>query len=348
MASALNVSAVVFGCTGILGNHIAGGCAENGYTTILPFRFRSVPSGIRQFRCLGDGTNGQMFDTDFEMDKEYVVKNLLTKVDHVFNVIGAWQEPAVYEHSQSWFSMEGINVEWPRLLARWSRELGILRFVHLSMVGADLNSPSLLLRQKAMAELAVLEEFPNATIIRATDIFSGNDTYYTRYLKAQRYWKITPVPNRGLRIHQPVFAGDVAEAACRALLLDHTEGRIAELGGPVRFTTNDYLRWCSEVNGLNHKVAHIPKWMWQIGCAVNERIPWKTGGLMGAKKPLWNKDWLDRQFIDNCAMPERDPELMDWEDFGIASEDLFRLEEKYYFAMLMWSMDRHNLELSKA
>ncbi|KAH9601526.1 hypothetical protein LSM04_003378 [Trypanosoma melophagium] len=344
-ANTMGVNIATFGATGILGMHIHHLCCYHGFTSILPFRFRAgLASGVRTLRMAGDGTVGQNFDTDYEIDKEFVVKSILEKVDNVINVVGAWQEPTVYENSQSWFSMEAINVEWPRMLARWCREMGILRLTHMSMVGADLNSPSKLLRQKRQAELAVLEEFPTATIIRGTDIFAENDFSYSKYLKAQRYFKIVPVPNNGRRIHQPVFAGDLAEAACRSILLDHTEGRIAELGGPVRFTTNDLLRWCSECNGQLHLTWHMPTWMWRIGCTLNERLPIHQGLGLGTRPPAWNKDWLDRQFIDNCATPERDPEMLDWEDFGIPREDLYRMEEKYFITSVIWSKDAPYLD----
>jgi NADH dehydrogenase (ubiquinone) 1 alpha subcomplex subunit 9 len=346
-ANAMNINVATFGATGHLGSYIHASCCLHGFTNIIPFRFRAGTSGVRMLKHLGDGTVGQNFDTDYEIDKEFVVKSILEKVDNVINVVGAWQEPTVYEHSQSWFSMESVNVEWPRMLARWSREMGILRFVHISMVGADLNSPSKLLRHKAMAEQAVLEEFPTATIIRSTDVFHENDFHYSKYLKAQKYLKVVPVANRGLRIHQPVFAGDIGEAATRALYLNHTEGRIAELGGPVRFTTNDYLRWCSECNGTLHLIAHMPKWMWKIATWGNERLPFHKGFILGTRAPSWNQDWLERQFIDNCAMPERDPELMDWEDFGIPREDLYRMEEKYFITSLMWTRENPLLENGK-
>jgi NADH dehydrogenase (ubiquinone) 1 alpha subcomplex subunit 9 len=347
-AAMMGVNVATFGATGVLGQHIHAQCCYHNYTNIVPFRFRAGPlTSGRILRHLGDGTVGQNFETDYEIDKEFVVKSIIEKVDNVVNSVGAWQEPAVYENSQSWFSMEAINVEWPRMLARWCKEMGVLRFVHISMVGADLNSPSKLLRQKAQAEQAVLEEFPTATIIRPCDIFSEEDATYVRYLKAQKYFKICPVPNRGARIHQPVFAGDVAEAVCRAILLDHTEGRIAELGGPVRFTTTDFIRWCAECNGTPHLVAHVPKWMWRIASSVHERSPFHRGFLIGSKAPTWNKDWVDRQFIDNCATPERDPELLDWEDFGIPKEDLYRIEEKYFITSSMWARDAGFLDYGR-
>ena len=340
--SAMGVNVATFGCTGHLGHHVHAQCAAHRYTNIAPFRFRAgTQTSGRTIRNCGDGGTlfAQNFETDFELDKEFVVKSILEKVDNVFNVIGAWQEPALYENSQSWFSMEGINVEWPRMLARWCREMGVLRLVHMSMVGADLNSPSKILRQKAAAEIAVLEEFPNATIIRGTDIYYEEDYSYSRYLKAQKHLKFIPVVNHGNRIHQPLFAGDLAEAAVRSILLDHTQGRIAELGGPVRFTTTDFARWVSEVNGLNNYIIHLPKWAWKAIAAFNERGTFHKGALIGTKPPAWNQDWVERQFVDNCAMPERDPELLDWEDFGIPREDLYRMEEKYFVTSGMWAKD---------
>lgn len=344
-ANTMNVTAAVFGCTGFVGRYVNASCTFHRYTLIDPYRHRSgIGGGIRSVKHLGDGTFGQHFPTDYELDKEFVVKAILEKVDNVFNAVGMWQEPTVYEHSQSWYSMESVNVEWPRMLARWCREMGINRFVHCSMVGADVNSKSKVLRQKALAEQAVLEEFPRATIIRGTDMFGEDDWTYTRYLKAQHYWKVTPVPNKGFRIHQPLFGGDFAEACTRAIELDHTEGRIAELGGPVRFTTNDYLRWVAECNGQYHLVAPLPKWVWKPMVWFNERMPLKKGLIIGSRAPSWNQDWLERQYIDNVAMPEKNPDLLDWEDFGIAREDLYRLEEKYFIPVQIWSKEHIYME----
>ena len=338
--SVMNITSATFGCTGFVGKYVHAVSTYHNFTNICPFRFRGgFFGGIRTVKFLGDGTFGQQFPTDYEIDKEFVVKAILEKIDTVFNCVGCWQEPALYEHNQSWFSMEAINVEWPRMLARWCREMGVHRFVHLSMVGADVNSRSKLLRQKALAEQAVLDEFPRATIIRSTDMFAEDDWTYSRFLKSQRIAKIVPVPNGGQRIHQPVFVGDIAEAAVRCVTIDGTEGRIVELGGPVRCTTNDLYRWAAEMNCLNNLVYPMPDALWKPLLYINERCLIRRGFLMGAKPVCWTQDWLDRQYIDNVAMPERNPELLDWEDLGIAREDLYRLEEKYFRGGMAWSVD---------
>jgi NADH dehydrogenase (ubiquinone) 1 alpha subcomplex subunit 9 len=333
-AAALHVTTAVFGCTGFAGTYTTAVAAHHRHTIMLPFRFRSgIQGGVRTMKCCGDGTYGQMFAVDYELDKEFVVKGILEKVGVVMNCVGCWQEPNCVENSSSWYSMESINVEWPRMLARWCRELGVDRFIHLSMVGADINSPSKVLRQKAMAEQAVMEEFPRATIIRSTEMFAEDDSNFTRMLHWQRMGNPVPMVNRGQRIMQPVFAGDIAEAMCRAVYLDYTQGRIAELGGPVRFAAVDFWRWAAECNAMRHVVFNMPYSFWKPLMKVYERSPFKRGMLIGSRpRTILNSDWVDRQFVDDVAMPERDPELMDWEDFGIAREDLFRMEEKMFFA----------------
>jgi len=337
-ASVMNATTAVFGCTGFVGRHVSAVCSYHKFTNILPFRWRGgVDGGVRAMKHINDGTFGQNFAVDYELDKEFVVKHILEKVDSVYNCVGAWQEPAVYQHSSSWYSMESINVEWPRMLARWSRELGIERFIHMSMVGADLNSPSKVLRQKAMSEIAVLEEFPRATIIRSTDMFAEDDWTYTRWLRAHWVMKVFPLINQGLRIHQPVFVGDIAEAAARAIKIDYTQGRIIELGGPVRFTTVDLLRWIAAVEGIPHKCVSVPKPLMKAFGIVNEKWPFRKGLLIGPRPPHMNQDWVERQCLDNIACPERDPELLDWEDLGIAREDLYRLEDKFFLASIIWS-----------
>lgn len=345
-SSTMGMTAVTFGCTGFFGRYVAASVAYHKITALQPYRHRSGVAGgnIRGIRSINDGTFGQNFSTDYELDKEFVVKAMLEKVEHVFNCVGCWQEPALYEHSQSWFDMEAVNVEWPRLLAKWCREMGINRLVHISHVMADHNSPSKLMRMKKRAEEAVMEEFPRATIIRSTEMFGEDDNYITRHFRDQRYWKVVPVVRRGERIVQPVFVGDVAEAMVRAIRLDHTEGRIAELGGPVRMTTNDIYRWCASCIGHYHYTMPWNYYMFKPLCYVNERALLRRGFIVGSRHPNWNLDWLDRQYVDDVACPERSPELMDWEDFGIAREDLYCIEDKMFAFSAYWSKEAPFLE----
>jgi NADH dehydrogenase (ubiquinone) 1 alpha subcomplex subunit 9 len=342
----MGVTSVTFGCTGFFGRYLHGCTSLHNFTNIVPYRHRSGAAGghVRAQRMIGDGTYGQQFVTDYELDKEFLVKAMLEKTETVFNAVGMWQEPCMYENSQSWFDMEAVNVEWPRLLAKWSREMGINRLVHISHVNADPASKSKLLAQKGRAELAVLEEFPRATIVRSTEMFGEDDNNFTKYLRTQRWSRVHPMVNYGEKIVQPVFAADVAEAMVRCAMLDHTQGRIAELGGPVRFTMNDFVRYCAQCIGNYHFTVNLPNPAWRALVAFNESNIIKKGALFGGRHAFWNREWLERQYIDDCAMPERDPNLLDWEDLGISKDDLYRVEDRFFHITGYWSKDNPYVE----
>lgn len=62
--------------------------------------------------------------------------------------------------------------------------MGVERFIHLSYLNAEPNpkplvmkSPSMFKVSKYHGELAVREEFPTATIIRASDIYGSEDRF---------------------------------------------------------------------------------------------------------------------------------------------------------------------------
>lgn len=62
-----------------------------------------------------------------------------------------------------------IHHHFPKLIAAYSGELKIERFIHISALGSDINSSSNYSKSKAMGEYEVLNENPNSTIIKLND-----------------------------------------------------------------------------------------------------------------------------------------------------------------------------------
>lgn len=72
---------------------------------------------------------------------------------------------------------------------RICREMGVERFIHLSYLNAEehpkplvLKNPSMFKISKYLGECAVKEEFPTATIIKATDIYGSEDRFLRLFL----------------------------------------------------------------------------------------------------------------------------------------------------------------------
>lgn len=63
------------------------------------------------------------------------------------------------------YSFQDTNVTTAQTIARLAKEAGVKSFIHMSAIGADVNSPSKFMQTKALGEAAVRKEFPEAVII---------------------------------------------------------------------------------------------------------------------------------------------------------------------------------------
>ncbi len=128
-----------------------------------------------------------------------------------------------------------IHVDGARAVAEAATDEGAA-LVHVSAIGADVNGDSLYARTKGAGEGAVRAAAPHATILRPSTVFGREDQFINRFAGMIATLPVVPVL-RGAARFQPVYVGDVAQAAVAAL--DDEEafgGRTFELGGPEVLT----------------------------------------------------------------------------------------------------------------
>ena len=83
------------------------------------------------------------------------------------------------------FNYEDINVTGPATLARICKEMGVQRLVNFSSINASpkpevvfpFSDGSRFLKTKYEGELAILSEFPEATIFRCADVYGQDDNF---------------------------------------------------------------------------------------------------------------------------------------------------------------------------
>jgi NADH dehydrogenase (ubiquinone) 1 alpha subcomplex subunit 9 len=68
-----------------------------------------------------------------------------------------------------------VHVKAAGNIARIAAEMNVPRLVHVSHLNASLNTPSRLYGAKARGEDAVLQAFPDATIIRPGPLYGAED-----------------------------------------------------------------------------------------------------------------------------------------------------------------------------
>lgn len=142
---------------------------------------------------------------------------------------------------------------------RAAREMGVERLIHLSAMNASpnpepkiLSTGSRFLKSKYYGELAVMEEFPNATIIRPADMYGEADNFLWYY---QHVWRrgglmghSLPLWKKGEHtIKAPVYAGDVAKAIVNAAFDPTSAGQIYQGVGPEQFILADLVDYMYEL-----------------------------------------------------------------------------------------------------
>lgn len=105
------------------------------------------------------------------------------------------------------------------------------------------------LKSKYYGEQAVLEEFPNATIIRPADMYGREDHFLWYYQHIwRRQLRALPLWEKGEKtVKAPVFAGDIATAIVNAAKDPETAGKIYQGVGPHRYLLSEIIDYMYRV-----------------------------------------------------------------------------------------------------
>jgi len=195
------------------------------------------------------GDLGQVLFLPFHLQDEESIRKAMKYSNIVINLIGRdWETRN--------FSFDEVHVEGPRRLARIAKECGVEKFMHFSALNASPNPKSIyvkggsqFLKSKYDGEIAVREEFPEAIIMRPSDIYGPEDRFIRYYANRwRRQCFMVPLWKMGTEtIKQPVFCSDVAQGVVRALGDPDAVGRTYDCVGPKSYYLSelvDYFYRC--------------------------------------------------------------------------------------------------------
>lgn len=199
-------------------------------------------------------------------------------------------------------SLEAAHVTGARNIAEAARDAGASALVHVSAIGADVNSRSTYGRTKGEGELAVREAFPGATVIRPSVVFGPEDDLTNRLASLSRL-PLLPVVAAERRF-QPVYVKDLAKAIEAAALDPATYGgETFEIGGPEVMTMEDIYAACARAAGHEPDLLDLPNF-------ASAFLSW-FGFLPGA--PLTRDQW---KMLQRDNLPAKKSKGLD--AFGIA------------------------------
>lgn len=269
----------VFGATGFIGRHIVRRLAKTGVTICAPTRDLEKALILKPM-----GEVGQIVPILCSTRNDASVAEIVSGSDAVINLIGI-----LYEKGRETF--QSVHVETAARLARLAKENGVRQFVHLSALGARVESRSAYARSKAMGEQAVRAFFADAAILRPSVVFGPEDNFFNLFAALARLSPVLPLIGGGNTKFQPVYAGDVAEAAITALAQPQSRGQTYELGGPGVYTFRALLELMLRETGRRRRLISLPWPLASLQAFCLEFLP----------RPLLTRDQVELLKTDNVV-----------------------------------------------
>lgn len=283
--SVSGIIATVFGASGFIGRYTVSSLGSIGSQVIIPYRGDGM--NIRHLKMAGD--LGQIVPVPYQISDETSIRKSLQRSNVVINLIGSRYQTVNY-------SLDDVNVKIPFRLASISKQCGVERFIHISCVGADRNSPSEYYRSKWEGEEAVRQVYPDVTIIRPTVVFGAEDRFLNWIATMGERFIALPVVNRGQQLLQPIYVDDVAKAILSAVLYEDSIGKTYEIAGPNIYTYQEIVDMINVAMYGDVRLLQVPEWVARFYGRFWEGInikPLKSAKYMndtnsGLMRTLWD------------------------------------------------------------
>ncbi len=234
----------VIGGSGFVGRHVVQALARDGHRIRVGVRRVERASFLKPM-----GVPGQVVPMQANIRFPESLDAVVAGADVVINLVGILQEAGPQKFS-------ALQAEGARAVAKAARDAGATQFIQLSAIGADADSDADYARTKAEGEQAVLEQYPDAVILRPSIVVGPEDQFFNRFAAMARLSPVLPVVSAQTKF-QPVFVGDVAKAV--KLAVDDADlSGVYELGGPSVYSFEELMRLMLEVIGRKAFVADIP------------------------------------------------------------------------------------------
>jgi len=245
----------VFGGTGFVGRQVVRSLAKQGWRVRVAAR--NVGRGYR-LRMLGDV--GQIEVVQANLRNADSVGRALDGAEACVNLVGV-----LFEGGRQGF--QTVHAMGARTIAEAAAARGVTRFVQISALGADADSPSKYARTKAEGEAAVRAAVPTAVILRPSVVFGPEDDFFNRFAAMAGVSPALPLPGGGATRFQPVYVGDVAAAVAPAVGHADCAAQPSEPGGPGGFPFRELMAFVLRETGKRRLLVPLP---WPVASLIGK------------------------------------------------------------------------------
>ncbi len=297
----------VFGASGFLGRYVIRAMVAKGWRVRAAVR---NPHIVPELKVIGNVGQVQMVQANLRFPES--VAQAIEGADAVINLVSV-----LFESGRQTF--EAINVDGPDIIGAACAEAGVTNLVHVSAIGADVDSESDYARTKGEGEHRLLEHVLSADIHRPSIIFGIEDEFFNRFASLAAFAPALPLIGGGQTKLQPVYVDDVAKAISESVSRG-TTGQIYELGGPRGYSFKELLKFILGIIDKKRLLLPVPWFAANIMGVMGE-----LSGALPFVKPFLTRDQVKNLKVDNLVSDD----AVGFEAFGIKPKTIEAIVPDY-------------------
>ena len=299
---------LIFGGSGQIGRNIIRKLAKNNYKITVVTRNIHQKSYIIKTQANAgyiDIVEANIFD-------EKKIRKIFEKVDICINLVGI-----LFEKKRG-NTFKNIHTVFPSLLAKLCKEYGLKQFIHLSALGINQATDSEYAKSKLKGEENILKNFPNATILRPSVVYSSDDNFTTNFMNLLNILPLFPLYYRGKTKFMPIHCSDLTDIIY-FVISKKLNSNIIECVGPETITLKEIIKILLDLIGKKRILVNMPIILANFTASFFQLFP----------KPLLTIDQLKLLKYDNILSEK----YKNNSEIGVPSKKMFYNEVKKYSYM---------------
>jgi uncharacterized protein YbjT (DUF2867 family) len=299
---------LIFGGSGQIGRHLIRKLTKNN------IRVTVITRNIHQksYIIKTQGNAGYIDIVEANIYDEKKIRSLFKKADICINLIGI-----LFERNKG-NTFYNIHNLFPSLLAKLAKEYKLKNFIHLSALGINDAIDSNYAKSKLDGEKNILNNFPLATILRPSIVYSVDDNFTTSFMTLLNRLPVFPLYYFGKTKFTPIHCSDLTDIIYH-IIIKNINSKIVECVGPEVITFKEIIKRLLILIDKKRMLIPIPLLLASISAKILQLLP----------NPLLTEDQLRLLQYDNILSGKYKSNS----DIGIPSKKYFNDEVKKYSYM---------------
>ena len=300
---------LIFGGSGQIGRHLIRKLTKNNYKVTVVTRNLHQKGYVIKTQA----NAGYINIVEANIFDESKIRKLFVQTDICINLIGILFE------GRKGNTFKNIHDIFPSILAKLCKEYKVQQFIHVSALGINDALNSKYAKSKLEGETNIQKNYPLATILRPSVVYSVDDNFTTNFMTLLSKLPIFPLYYNGETKFTPIHCSDLTDIIYHTIS-KNIYSKIIECVGPETISLKEILKKLLKLIDKKRLLVPMPFFAAILSARFFQLFP----------KPLLTVDQLMLLKYDNIPSKKYQTNF----DIGVPSKRVFDQEvEKYCY---MW------------